>query len=494
MQAPFACRVGAALSAFSLAGWVALTGSTALGACSDPAASAAPAADAANLFAGADTAAAVEATSGAKPPPDASAAVSTSDAARGAGASAADAAPADLGLLPIDAAATTDSMPPSDVPAAADAAPVLDTSAAPDAAVPGDATAAPGDATAAPGDTTAAPGDTTAAPDAAPVLDTGATPDTAAETAPTTADTATVDAPAPDAATPPQQSIVRFAALGDTGKGNDTQYKVGAAMAQKCKATGCDFVLLLGDNFYSTGTKDENDEQFKSKFEEPYKDVAAPFFVVLGNHDYGGEGAGYELWKGDNYKKYAKKNAKFVHPDYAYDKVVGHAHLFGLDSNLMMYGLGAAQVAKFGPLIKNATETWKIAFAHHPYLSNGKHGNAGMYEGLPLIPIVSGDGVKKDYEAILCGKVDLLITGHDHSRQWIKASAKCPGVEFFVAGAGASTTEIKTKSLLFTPSPTWFEDAALGGFLWVELKGKHMKGEFWDENGKLSYTREYDKP
>ena len=148
----------------------------------------------------------------------------------------------------------------------------------------------------------------------------------------------------------------------------------------------------------------------------------------------------------------------------------------------------------FGPLIKNATETWKIAFAHHPYLSNGKHGNAGQYEGLPFIPIVSGDGVKKDYEAILCGKVDLLISGHDHSRQWVKASAKCQGVEFFVAGAGASTTEIKSKSLLFTPSPVWFEDASVGGFLWIELKGKHLKGEFWDENGKLSYTREYDKP
>ncbi|MSP93483.1 MAG: hypothetical protein EXR79_17110 [Myxococcales bacterium] len=58
-----------------------------------------------------------------------------------------------------------------------------------------------------------------------------------------------------------------------------------------------------------------------------------------------------------------------------------------------------------------------------------------------------------------------------------------------LAGAGASTTEMKAKSLLFTPSPTWFGDASVGGFLWVELKGKHMKGEFWDENGKFRVVR-----
>ena len=476
--------------------WVAAAAAAVVG-CSDPAAPPAP--HDASLFAGADTGITADAGIGAKPAPDGVSA----DAAEGT--SRADA--------PVDAppAGPEDAPPANDGAGSAPSEGLLHADALPlDADAPGtDDTAATADATAA--TDVPAPADTPMTQDTAPAVEASGADSPVAD-APaadaTNVDATGVDAPAlppdgsgapdtgnaTDTAPPPAVPTVRFAALGDAGKGNDTQYKVGAALGQKCKAAGCDFVLLLGDNFYSTGTKDENDPQFKSKFEDPYQDVAAPFFVVLGNHDYGGEGAGYELWKGDNYKKYAKKNPKFVHPDNAYDKVVGHAHLFALDSNLMMYGLGGAQVAKFGPLIKNATETWKIAFAHHPYLSNGKHGNAGQYEGLPFIPIVSGDGVKKDYEAILCGKVDLLISGHDHSRQWVKASAKCQGVEFFVAGAGASTTEIKSKSLLFTPSPVWFEDASVGGFLWIELKGKHLKGEFWDENGKLSYTREYDKP
>lgn len=413
---------------------------------------------------------------------------------------------ADTGVKKSDAKAAGDSTAAGDaVPAGTDAATTADPDA--DAAGAGQDTAQGSEDAATgtdAGQDAAGPEDVPASPDAAALQDTAAVQDIAAvqDDAAAAQDVApvadVVSAPdvtaAPDVAGPPPEPVVRFAALGDTGKGNDTQYKVGAAMAQKCKASGCDFVLMLGDDFYPTGVSSENDGQFKQKFEDPYKDVDAPFYVVLGNHDYGGEGAGYELWKGDHYKKYSKKNPKFYHPDNNYDKVVQHVHLFGMDSNLMMYGLGGPQVQKFADLIAKSTATWKISFAHHPYLSNGKHGNAGAYEGIPGIPIVSGEGVKQAYDKIVCGKVDVLITGHDHSRQWLEKSGKCPGVELLVSGAGASTTEIKKKDWLFTPSPAYFADAAKGGFLWVEIKGKAFHGEFYDEDGKLQYQRDFSKP
>jgi len=47
--------------------------------------------------------------------------------------------------------------------------------------------------------------------------------------------------------------VVRFVALGDTGKGNPSQYQVGAAIGAHCAKLGCDFVVLLGDNFYQNG-------------------------------------------------------------------------------------------------------------------------------------------------------------------------------------------------------------------------------------------------
>jgi tartrate-resistant acid phosphatase type 5 len=41
------------------------------------------------------------------------------------------------------------------------------------------------------------------------------------------------------------------------------------------------------DNFYDEGVDSLDDEQFQTKFELPYADIDFPFWVVLGNHDYG---------------------------------------------------------------------------------------------------------------------------------------------------------------------------------------------------------------
>jgi hypothetical protein len=60
---------------------------------------------------------------------------------------------------------------------------------------------------------------------------------------------------------------VRFAAIGDTGKGNTGQKQVADAIARKCAASGCDFVQLLGDNIYDSGVTSVTDPQWQTKFE-----------------------------------------------------------------------------------------------------------------------------------------------------------------------------------------------------------------------------------
>src|SRR5688572_24159997 len=52
---------------------------------------------------------------------------------------------------------------------------------------------------------------------------------------------------------PPAVPEVRFVVMGDTGEGNDGQHRVADAIAAKCAADGCDFVVLLGDNIYDEG-------------------------------------------------------------------------------------------------------------------------------------------------------------------------------------------------------------------------------------------------
>ena len=55
-----------------------------------------------------------------------------------------------------------------------------------------------------------------------------------------------------------------------------------------------EFVLSLGDNFYSKGVKSVDDPQFKSKYEETFDSpsLQVPWYVCSGNHDYYGGSKG----------------------------------------------------------------------------------------------------------------------------------------------------------------------------------------------------------
>src|SRR5688572_2946657 len=52
--------------------------------------------------------------------------------------------------------------------------------------------------------------------------------------------------------TPPAPKSLKFVAMGDTGTGSDGQTKIGNTISAVCKARGCDFVQLLGDNLYDS--------------------------------------------------------------------------------------------------------------------------------------------------------------------------------------------------------------------------------------------------
>ena len=83
--------------------------------------------------------------------------------------------------------------------------------------------------------------------------------------------------------------------------------------------------------------------------------------------------------------------------------------------------------------------------------------------------------------------VDLYLSGHDHNRQWLSKVAHCPGVQFVVSGAGA-----KTKALGGN-NPTEFEDASIGGFLYVHIAGPTLTAEFIDQNGVVNFSTTLQK-
>ena len=133
-------------------------------------------------------------------------------------------------------------------------------------------------------------------------------------------------------------------------------------------------------------------------------------------------------------------------------------------------------------LAKN-TAPFTIAYAHHPYISNGRHGNAGSYEGFPGIPILSGGTVQDFLEDNVVGEIDMYLCGHDHNRQWLEPTG---GTEFIVSGAAAKTTDLEGRG-----NTVFFEDDTIEGFFWVEVIDTTLTGRFYNANAELEYEQTF---
>jgi hypothetical protein len=277
---------------------------------------------------------------------------------------------------------------------------------------------------------------------------------------------------------------VRFLVLGDGGTGDAHQKKVAAVMHQVCAARGCDFVLYLGDNIYEDGVTGPTDEQFRTKFEEPYADLDLPFYVALGNHDYGSLGINLfpEDAKSAAQVEYSAHSAKWNMPHYYYTFREGPVAFFALDTNAILIDLFrplAEQKAWLDAELSKSDAPWKIVFGHHPYISNGEHGNAGDYRGAVDVELHDGAILKAFIEESVCGKADVYFSGHDHDREWLQPTC---GTSFIVSGAAAKLTWLWDRG----SASRWADDQKRG-FLWVEADASALTGVFYDEDGTINF-------
>lgn len=278
-----------------------------------------------------------------------------------------------------------------------------------------------------------------------------------------------------------EPGVVRFVAFGDQGEGNEAQFMVGAAAEVVCADRGCDFALLLGDNFYDEGVTSAMDQQFIDKFEAPYEGLDMRFYVVLGNHDYGTLA---NDWARGNYQvEYTQFSEKWYLPHfwYTFSSESGGTQFFMFDTARMMWNHDVGDQRQWlAAEMLASTAPWKIAVAHHPYISNGDHGNAGNYEGLDFLPFINGEEVKNVIDDFVCGQAQVYISGHDHNRQVFDPVC---GTYFFVSGASA-----KTDAFVFRDeNPTQWGDDTREGFLWVEIAGTDMTAAFYDLDGNLDH-------
>jgi tartrate-resistant acid phosphatase type 5 len=306
----------------------------------------------------------------------------------------------------------------------------------------------------------------------------------------------------PDASVPPGTQRVSFIAIGDTGEGNTDQRKVAEAMRDVCAARGCDFVLMLGDNIYDRGVIGVDDPQWQQKFEDPYRDVDLPFYAALGNHDYGGSilipipGLGNEWDRGMHEVSYSQHSTKWIMPAHHYTFTHGHVGFIVLDTNSLMWSdttYGDQKTWWPTALLDVQDSEWVFVVGHHPYRSNGSHGNAGNYdtpEGIPNpLPNLNGASLKQFFDDVVCGTGDAYFSGHDHSRQWLDMPASLCGTELIVSGAGCKVSTIQERG-----NQKFYQDASEPGFMYVDIVGKKFTGVFYDADGNVDFERSFEKP
>lgn len=303
---------------------------------------------------------------------------------------------------------------------------------------------------------------------------------------------------------------VRFILIGDTGEGNEKQYRVSASAGAFCdERGGCHAVVMLGDNIYDEGPSSPDDPLLTDYIDLPYANLRygpppaegedderprMPLLMSLGNHDLGG--AGLEARLAQHYIDYARDKDWLYFPTRYWEARIGIVHLAALDTNPLAY-LGT-EVADQREIVQEATSSvaqYSLIFGHHPYRSEGQHGNAGAYEGVPGDLVFLGGRFRDFVNDYICNQADFYISGHDHNRQWIDEDDMLGGLlefetdpcntEFAVSGAGAKSSDFEGRG----------NDLSFGredeGFLYMEFRPDGVTAVFASIDGDVQWTEEF---
>lgn len=311
---------------------------------------------------------------------------------------------------------------------------------------------------------------------------------------------------------------VSFIAIGDAGTGAKGQYMVSKAIEKYCETHACDFVLGMGDNMYEDMVKDVYSPVFEEKFELPYLNLDMPFYMVIGNHDAdliadgdGGSNTAAEVeveysYRTDRLSEKWKMPAKYYHVASGQNDEHPLLDVFALDTSALnglidpnpkyeVHYYAWKEGKWLDEALAKSKGDFKVAFGHHPYVSNGKHGNAGMYDQVPnfgpttLVNKLTGKIFKDWFEAHVCGKVDVYFSGHDHNKQALPPVANCGKTLFVVDGAGAKANAINNPSR----NTVYYQYSNMIGFTYVTIKGNYFTNTVYsvDENSG-EYKKEFE--
>lgn len=279
---------------------------------------------------------------------------------------------------------------------------------------------------------------------------------------------------------------LHFVAIGDWGRtGADHQLQVARQMGKWTTDHPNDFILSLGDNFYPKGVVSENDPLWHYSFENIYTDFSLQddWYPILGNHDYQSDP--------DAQVRYSKVSRRWNMPARYYSKEVDLGGSNG-DQVLMIFIDTCPLIPefhnnpKYAPWVDNQhpekqlawiEETlkkagsqvkWKMVIGHHPIYTVGPR--IKNYDTLAL-----RKALKDIFER---NKVDVYLSGHDHSLQHLKPEGF---THQFISGAGSEVTPV-TSGIAYSK----FE-AAAHGFMYFSVDKNRLNAQVIHHSGEVLY-------
>ena len=222
--------------------------------------------------------------------------------------------------------------------------------------------------------------------------------------------------PAPAAAQlrlPKKAGSMRFAAIGDAGRGDRWQYEVSAQMQQYRELFPFDFIVMLGDNVYDGGTADD----YRLKFELPYKafrEAGVKFYATIGNHD------------DPNQPAYAPFNMGGARYYTVKPESLAARLLTGTDVRFFMIDterIDRTQLAWIEREMGGSDAEWKIPIFHRPIYTSGRYALPGIGLRRVLEPLFVRHGVR------------VAFSGHEHFYERTKPQQ---GITYFISGGAGS--------------------------------------------------------
>ena len=212
---------------------------------------------------------------------------------------------------------------------------------------------------------------------------------------------------------PNLEHSVKFAVIGDSGRGNQAQQRVADQMVRYHTRFTFPFTLMVGDNIYEGPA---GREDYRLKFEEPYRvllDEGVKFFAALGNHDDPRE-IHYE-----HFNMRGRRYYRFAPPGNLLARITTPVAFFALDSTY----LDREQLAWLDQELAASGADWKIVFLHHPIYTSGRYRASAFVTRSAL-------------ESILVRhRVNVVFSGHEHIYQ---RSTLQNGIQYFVSGGAGS--------------------------------------------------------